>query len=171
MIAHLTTIAAEMRSLSPRKKTKSQKLVASMTKELQDPPAFSPDFKRSELGAYLAEVHRMNQGPIDAFAALLKKGIRRYRPELAKHRVWLWSASPEEILIPDHDAEVVAAAELVAMGALAALPSPQNYRETVISRAHGLAHEPERQVRLIRKLWDQGVVKRGEISNAIRFCL
>ena len=171
MIAQLTTVAAEMRSLSPKKKTKSQKLVTSMVEELQNPPAFVADFKRSELGKFLAEVRRMNPGPVDAVGTILRKGVRQYQPELEKHGVWLWSASPEEILIPDHAAEVVAASELVAMGALAALPGVQNYRDTVINKAHELAHEPQRQVRLIRKLWDAGVVKRNEIKNAVKFCL
>jgi hypothetical protein len=171
LVAQLTQVAAEMRSLSPKKKTKPQKLVASMMEELQNPPAFIPDFKRSELGTFLAEVHQMNPGPADAVGAMIKKGMRSYQPELAKHRIWLWSASPEEILIPDHAAEVVAATELVAMGALAALPGPQNYRDTVLNRAHDLAHEPERQIRLIRKLWDQGVVRKSEIRKAVTFCL
>jgi predicted ATPase len=169
--AQLSTVAAEMRPVSPKKKTRPQKVVASMLEELQNPPAFIPDFKRSELGAFLAAVHQMNPGPVDAVGALVKGGMRKYQPELAKHRIWLWSANAEDILIPDHAAEVVAATELVAMGALAVLPSPQNYRATVINKAHELAHEPERQVRLIRKLWEQGVVRTNEIKKAVKFCL
>ncbi len=169
-VAQLTAIAAEMRSVSSQKKSKAQKLVASMMKELQQPPAFTADFKRSELGAYLAEVHRMSPSAIDAMGTVVKKGIRLYQPEIAKHRAWLWSATPEEVLIPDHAAEVIAATELVAMGAMTTIPT-QNYRDTVINKAHDLAHEPERQVRLIRKLWEHGVVKKSEIRNAVRFCL
>ena len=171
LIAQLTTVAAEMRPLSSKKKTKPQKLVASMMEELRNPPAFIPDFKRSELGEFLSAVHQMNPGPVDVVGALCNKGMRKYQPELAKHRAWLWSASPEEILIPDHSAEVIAANELVNMGALAALPSLQNYRDTVINKAHDLAHEPERQIRLIRKLWDEGAVRKNEIKKAVQFCL
>lgn len=171
LIGQLAAVAAEMRPVSTKKKSKPQKLVASMLEELQNPPPFSSDFKRSELGAFLAEVHRLPPGAVDAVGAVVKKGMRQYQPELAKHRVWLWSTSPEEILIPDHAAEVVAATELVAMGALAALPAPHNYRDTVINRAHSLANEPERQVRLIRKLWDQRVVRTSEVRKAVKFCL
>lgn len=171
LIAQLTAVAANMRPVSQKKKSKAQKLVDSMMKELQAPPAFTFDFKRSELGQFLSDVHQLNAAAIDAVGTIVGSGVRKFRPELEKHRVWLWSASPEEILIPDQAAELVAAHELVAMGVLSALPNPQTQRATVLNAAHQLAHEPNHQIRLIRKLWTSKVVKRDEIKNAVRLCI
>lgn len=171
LITRLNAVAAQMRPISTSKKTKAQKTVTSLLEELQNPPAYTGDFKRSELGAFLSEVHGLSAGAVDAVASLLKKGVRQYRPELARHKVWLWSASPEEILIPDNAAEIVAANELVAMGAIQAVPPPATLRATVIKQAHDLAHQPERQIRLIEALWNAGVVKKSEIRSAVNFCL
>lgn len=171
LIGELTAMSAEMRPISAKKKTKAQKLVNSLINELNNPPSFSPDFKRSELGQFLSDAHQLNGAAIDAIGAVVSSGVRKYRPELQKHKVWLWSASPEEILIPNHAAEIVAAQELVAMGALSQLPSSQSQRATVLNMAHQLAHEPNNQIRLIRKLWSSKVVKQEEIRKAIKFCI
>lgn len=171
LVTQLTAVAVDMRPVSPKKKSKAQKLVDSMIKELQASPAFAPDFKRSELGQFLSDVHQLNDAAIDAVGATVASGVRKFRPELAKHRVWLWTASPEEILIPDQAAESVAAHELVAMGVLSVLPTPLTQRATVLNAAHQLAHEPNHQIRLIRKLWDSKVVKQEEIKNAVKFCI
>ncbi len=171
LVAQLTAVAADMRPISNKKKSKPQKLVDNMIKELQAPPAFAPDFKRSEIGQFLSDVHQLNDAAIDAVGVLVGSGVRKFRPELERHRVWLWTASPEEILIPNHAAELVAAQELVAMGTLSAMPPPQTQRATVLNAAHQLAHEPDRQIRLIRKLWSTKVVKQEEIKTAVKFCL
>ncbi len=171
LIAQLTAVASQMRPVSASRKTKAQKTVASLLDELQNPPAYAADFKRSELGAFLREVHGLTPVLIDAVGTSLRKGIRTYRPELAKHKVWLWSASPEEVLIPDHAAEVVAANEMLAMGVLQSLPTPASFRETVLKQAHELAHQPERQIRLVEALWNAGVVRKSEIKSAVEFCL
>jgi len=171
LIAQLTAVAADMRPVSPKKRSKAQKLVDSMMKELQAAPAFALDFKRSELGQFLSDVHQLNAAAIAAVGAIVGSGVRKFRPELEKHRVWLWTASPEEILIPNQTAELVAAHELVAMDVLSALPNPPTQRATVLNAAHQLAHEPDHQVRLIRKLWTSKVVKRDEIKSAVRFCV
>jgi hypothetical protein len=171
LIAQLTAISADMRPVSPKNKSKPQKLIDNMIKELQTPPAFVHDFKRSELGQFLSDVHQLNAAAIDAIGATVGSGVRKYRPELEKHRIWLWTASPEEILIPTQAAESVAANELIAMEVLSALPIPANQRATILNAAHQLAHEPQRQIRLIRKLWTSNVVKREEIRNAVKFCI
>lgn len=171
LISQLTAVAADMRPLSPKKKSKAQKLVDNMVKELVAPQAFASDFKRSELGQFLSEVHQLNAVAIDAVGSIVGSGVRKFRPELEKHRVWLWTASPEEILIPNQAAELVAAHELVAMGVLSTLPTPPSQRVTVLNAAHQLAHEPNLQIRLIRKLWTSGVVKRDEIKSAVKFCI
>lgn len=171
LIEQLTAVASQMRPVSASRKTKAQKTVASLLDELQNPPAYTADFKRSELGAFLREVHGLTPVLIDAVGASLRKGIRTYRPELAKHKVWLWSASPEEVLIPDHAAEVVAANEMLVMGVLQTLPTPALFRETVLKQAHELAHQPERQIRLVEALWNAGVVRKSEIKSAVEFCL
>lgn len=171
LVTQLTAVAADMRPISPKKKSKAQKLVDNMMKELQAPPAFAPDFKRSELGQFLSDVHQLNVAAIDAVGVIVGSGVRSFRPELEKHRVWLWTASPEEILIPNQAAELIAAHELVAMGILSAMPTPQTQRTTVLNAAHQLAHEPDQQIRLIRKLWTSKVVKQEEIKSAVRFCV
>lgn len=171
LFAQLNAVASHMRPLSANRRTKPQKMIAGLLDELRNPPAHTIDFKRSELGAFLTEVHGLAPTSVDAVGASLKKGIRTYRPELAKHRVWLWSASPEEILIPDHAAETVAANEFVAMGVLQSVPPAATLRQTVIKQAHELAHQPEHQVRLIEALWNAGVVRKGEIKSAVSFCL
>jgi predicted ATPase/chloramphenicol 3-O-phosphotransferase len=171
LTTQLTAVTTQMRPLSANKKTKAQKTLASMLDELRNPPPYSADFRRSELGAFLADVHGLAPNSVGAVGALLKQGVRQYRPELAKHRVWLWSASPEETLIPDHAAETVAANELVAMGVLQAFPPAISLRETVINQAHGLGHQPERQIRLIEALWKAGVVRKSEIRSAVSLCL
>lgn len=171
LISQLVAVAADMRPLSPKKKSKAQKLVDKMVNELVAPPAFASDFKRSELGQFLSEVHQLNAVAIDAVGAIVGSGVRKFRPELEKHRVWLWTASPEEILIPNQAAELVAAHELIAMGVLSNLPTPPTQRITVLNAAHQLAHEPNQQIRLIRKLWTSGVLKRDEIKSAVKFCI
>jgi predicted ATPase/chloramphenicol 3-O-phosphotransferase len=171
MIAYLSAVESHLRPLSANRKTKSQKTIDGLLSELRSPPAYAADFKRSQLGAFLNEVHGLTPSSVDAVGASLKKGIRTYRPELAKHRAWLWSASPEEILIPDHAAEIVAANEFVTMGVLQSVPVASALRRTVIKHAHELAHQPEQQVRLIQALWNAGVVRKSEIKSAVDFCL
>ena len=171
LLAELASVAAQMQPLSTHKRTKPQKTVASLIAELQAPPSHTVDFKRSELGAFLAEVHSLSPSAVDAVGALLPQGVKKYRPALASHNVLLWSASPEEVLIPDHAAELVAANEFVAMGVFQAVPPAAQLRATVIKQAHELAHQPERQMRLIEALWAAGVVKKAEIRNAVKFCL
>lgn len=176
-LAAIQAITPELLPLTGNRKSKTQKVLDAMLSELLQQPAPAPTlrFENSVLGKHLITANTMT----NADFAALKTAVRQRRTAairrlLAPQRLWLWSASPEDVIVNNSQAENVIEPILVQRGRIAA-PFGQATPAQTAARAkgirgimHSLAHEPDLLEEILSALWHGGHLNRREVNQAIR---
>jgi hypothetical protein len=101
-------------------------------------------------------------------AALGRRARTQFQPVLARERVWMWSNSLEDAIIPSDPAADIVEAALIRAGQNGA-PANQNKREHLKKRLHNSAHDVELLQSVIDSLDDGGHFRRMEMVNAVDF--
>ena len=168
LLVDLVAVEARLHTMPP-KTTKSQKLIAAMKNEVNNPPLNGLVFDGSVLDRFLRK-----NALISATAMLnLKKAARRAQPNVCRQilepaRIWLWSKGIEGVILNKQATELHIENLLRAKGHT--VPSnPTQRRNFLLNLLHDCAHEPDLLEEIIRTAWTTGLYNNAEIKSAAKF--
>lgn len=152
------------------KKTKPHKTLDALSKELAGPKAkMKEDFAYSCLGIHLSKLEKLTQAEQTKLKTNIKrKQIKSIRDALRKTNIWLWSDTPEEILLSAPGAEALVETILQSQNIIRSINKVGSRRLELINILHDLGNQPKVLELLIRELWVQDLLKKKEINAAIK---
>lgn len=152
------------------KKTKPLKAIDTLIDELKTPQVkFKYDFSYSAIGKFISSIGSLNAVEFSKLRAdIRQKRIRKIRLALHKSKIWLWSTSPEELLLSSPNSETLIQTYLFQKSLVKRGVGQTMQRVELINFLHNLSHEPKIMTEIIQLLWDNGCLNKAEIKEAIK---
>jgi hypothetical protein len=146
-----------------------EKILDGLREELSKSSApFQPDFSYSVLGRHLTKSKALNATEIATLKRDLKqRSMRPVRDVLTKAKLWIWSSTPEELLLNTQSAESLVESKLIEHQILKSVVQVANRKKTLVKSLHGLAHKPEILQDIIRSLHLAGEMRRRETRDLV----
>jgi len=165
----LSLITSNMYSNGP-KKSKPLKSINNLIDELKSAKVkFKYDFLHSVIGKFITNTGSLNAADLSKLKVdIRQKRIRKIRSALKKPKIWLWSKSPEEILLPSANAEALVQGYLSQKSLIKRGTNQIVERMELINFLHNLGHEPKIMTEIIQLLWENGHLNKAEIKEAIK---
>lgn len=169
----LNAIRPSLRPLSATRASKMQKAIDSMLGELAQPAAFpARNFDHSVLGTYLTEAKSLSVANYASLKAAVRRGaVTAARALLEPARIWLWSTTPEEVLIDSVQAENIVEALLVARQEIQQPYQAATRASALQNFIHARGHDPALLEDIVSALWLPKLKRRREIRGALKAML
>lgn len=164
----LLAIEAKLRKGS-KKKSKAQKTLESLRTELNSTNTFRSDFAESALGKHLIKSKVISASEMTTLRSHIKrKSMRAIRTTIEKANTWIWSGTPEEILLSTSTAETIVERKLIQHTLLAGPVAATNRKATLINALHNLGHQPEILQDIIRELHSNSELRGREWRDLVK---
>lgn len=154
---------------APNKKTKTQKVLAAIAKELLSKSKAPTGFINSAIGKFVGS----NSRATNAIQAEMKKAAQKGNHKtlnglLNEANIFVWKGAIEEVAMPI-GAEAVAHAFLTNAGKVPAVVPPQNLRHTLNGVLKAMAYEPANVAGLIEHMWTNKKYNKQEAKSALAY--